>query len=239
LVDLGFIQQAMGIDRPQCAILTADPELTKNPEKYAEFEDSFPAYVVNVKTSCHNGEQANIYRKIIKETAAKYEGTIVEFSGYTKKYLDEWWNGSSTSAIRYLRHLPHIMAAIQLPPKMIPGARELTLNLLDELDYKHTTFSGKEMPPRQLLSPWERNESYWYEQNIEFDPTDPVSVSKFKTFQRKWFDLMFDYGGSTIIPTLIRRAENKLMPSYVHLMRGIKSYLDPNGIFAPGQILRD
>jgi hypothetical protein len=33
------------------------------------------------------------------------------------------------------------------------------------------------------LSPRERNESYRFEQSIEFDPTEPVSLDKLRKFQ--------------------------------------------------------
>ena len=239
LVRLGVSRQIVGIDRAQAAITSAEPELTANPEEYARHEDSFPGWLVDARNCCSNEEQANIYRKLIRGVATKHNGTIVEYTGSTKRYLDELWGASATVANRYLRHRPQVMAAAMLPPSMIPEWRRRTLKILDDLDFRPRSFSGRVIEPRVWLSPWERNESYWFEQNVEFSPTDPVSMEKFRKFQRIFYDEAFKYGAAQIGATFMRRAEEQIIPTYVKLIRDIKHSLDPNGVFAPGQILKD
>lgn len=239
IVKLGICRQVYGLDQAQIAIIAAEPETCTKPDEYWKFEQSLPKYMVIAKTFCHLPEQKEIYRKIILAKAAEYKGRLVSFTGSTKKALDIMEQGSSNMAVRYLRHNPHLMAFVMLPPSMLLGARERTLKLLDKLDYHMTSFHNKVIPPRIWLSPWERNESWLLEQDIEFDPMDKVSIEKFRKFMGIWFDEMANYGSSFINAAFLRRFEGRMMPTYVGLLKGIKKMLDPNDIFAPKQMFRD
>ncbi len=239
VVKLGVCRQVYGLDQAQIAIIGAEPSLLTQPEEYWKFEQSLPKYLVIAKTNPHIEEQRNAYRKIVFAKAAEYKGRPVSFSGPTKKALDIMEQGSSDMAVRYLRHNPHLMAFVQLPPSMLPGARERTLKILDKLDFHMTSFHNRVVPPRLWLSPWERNESWLMEQDIEFDPLDKASIDKFRKFMGIFFDEMADYGASQINAAFLRRYEDRMMPSYIGMLKGIKKMLDPNDIFAPKQMFRD
>ncbi|MBI4330913.1 MAG: FAD-binding oxidoreductase [Chloroflexi bacterium] len=239
IVKLGICRQVYGLDQAQIAIIGATPELCTQPEEYWKFEQTLPKYMVIAKTNCHLEEQKDIYRKIILAKAAEYKGRLVTFTGTTKKALDIMEQGSSDMAVRYLRHNPHLMAFVQLPPSMLPGARKKTLEILDKMDFHMTSFHNKVVPPRIWLSPWERNESWLMEQDIEFDPLDKVSIDKFRKFMVVFFDEMANYGASQINAAFLRRYEDRMMPTYINMLKGIKKMLDPNGILAPRQVFKD
>ncbi len=239
IVRLGIAKQTYGLDRAQLAILSAPPELVEKKEEYRIFEDSFPEFCVGVKISCHNEKQRDVYKEIINDSIEKYKGYFVKFDGEVKTTLDEMWGGSSSIAIRYLRHNPHLMAFSMTPPSMVPKIREKTVEILRKLDFKQYSFSGREIEPRCWISPWERNESYLFEQDIEFDPEDKESIEKFRKFVNIFYDEMFNMGSSQINAAFLRRVEGKMMPTYIYLLKGIKKLLDPNNIFAPAQMFKD
>ena len=116
----------------------------------------------------------------------------------------------------------------------------MTKKILKQLDYKLTTFSEKELEyPRCWLSPWERNESYLFEQEIEFNPADKESVEKFRKFMGIHFDESFKYGSAQIAAAFLRRAEPLMWPGYMRIIRTLKKELDPNGIMSPAQVFKD
>lgn len=239
-VRLGICKQVYGLNRPQAAMIAADSEIIKKPEEYERFENSFPEFLVVCKLSCYNQKQLDVYKELIEQAARPYGGKFVTFEPYTQSALNELWEGSSMVAIRYLRHNPHLMAFAMLPPSKLPGLRELTKRIMKDLGYKLYTFSGKELEyPRCWISPWERNESYLYEQEMEFDPSDPQSVETFRKFMDVYYRESFKYGSSQISAAFLRRAEPLMWPGYMKIIRGLKQLLDPNGIMSPRQMLKD
>lgn len=240
LVNLGISKQVYGMDRAQAAMIAADSEIIKNPEEYEKYEKTFPEFLLVDKISCYNEKQAAVYRELIEETANRHGGRRVSFTGKVKDSLMELWNGSSSVAIRYLRHNPHLMAFAMLPPSMLPGLREISKKIMDEIGYKITTFSNKVLEyPRCWISPWERNESYLFEQEMEFIPEDPESVKIFLEFQKRYYIEAARYGSSQINAGFLKRMEPLMWPGYMRIIRGIKQLLDPNDIMAPRQMLRD
>ena len=123
---------------------------------------------------------------------------------------------------------------------MLPGLREITKKIMKDLDYELTTFSNKVIEyPRCWISPWERNESYLFEQEMEFIPEDPESVKKFLEFQKRYYAESAKYGSSQINAGFLKRMEPLMWPGYMKIVRGIKQLLDPNNIMAPKQMLKD
>ena len=240
LVNLGISKQVYGVDRAQAAMIAADSEIIKKPEEYEKYEKIFPEFLLVDKISCYNEKQASVYRELIEEVISRHGGRIVTFTGKVRDSLMELWDGSSSVAIRYLRHNPHLMAFGMLPPSMLPGLREITKKIMDDLGYKITTFSNKVLEyPRCWISPWERNESYLFEQEMEFIPEDPESVKIFLEFQKRYYTEAAKYGSSQINAGFLKRMEPLMWPGYMRIVRGIKQLLDPNDIMAPRQMLKD
>jgi FAD/FMN-containing dehydrogenase len=240
LVDLGISKQVYGVDRYQAAMIGADSEIIHDPVEYGKYENSFPEFLIVDKISCYNEKQQTVYKELIEETVSKHRGKLVSFTGKTQEALMELWNGSSSVAIRYIRHNPHMMTFAMLPPSMLPGLREQTRKIMEDLDYELTTFSNKRIEyPRVWISPWERNESYLYEQEIEFVPEDPESLKKFLVFQDRYYMEAAKYGSAQINAGFLKRLEPLMWPGYMKIVRGIKQVLDPNNIMAPKQMLKD
>ena len=239
-VKLGICKQVYGLNRPQAAMIAADSEILGRPKEYERFEESFPAFLVVCKISCYSQTQVDVYKGLIEAAAKPHGGRFVQYEGNTQAALNELWDGSSMVSIRYMRHNPHLMCFAMLPPSMLPGLREITKKILNQLDYKLTTFSGKELEyPRCWFSPWERNESYLFEQEIEFDPADKESVDKFRKFMGIYYDESFKYGSAQIAAAFLRRAEPLMWPGYMRIIRSLKKELDPNGIMSPAQVFKD
>jgi len=240
LVDLGISKQVYGVNGVQAAMIAADSEIIHDPVAYEKYEKSFPEFLIVDKISCYNEKQQAVYKELIGETISKYGGKFVSYSGKTQDALMELWGGSSSVAIRYLRHNPHLMAFAMLPPSMLPGLREITKKIMKDLDYELTTFSNKVIEyPRCWISPWERNESYLFEQEMEFVPEDPESVKKFLEFQKRYYAESAKYGSSQINAGFLKRMEPLMWPGYMKIVRGVKQLLDPNNIMAPKQMLKD
>lgn len=239
-VELGICKQVYSLNRPQAAMITATADILNKPEEYRKHEDSLPEFLTVCKISCYTEKQVEVYKELIEDVARRNSGSFISFEGATQQALNELWDGSSMVAIRYLRHNPHLMCFAMLPPSKLPGLRELTKRILQDLDYKLTTFSGRELEyPRCWISPWERNESYLYEQEIEFNPTDKDSVEKFRKFMRIYYPESFKYGSAQIAAAFLRQAESLMWPGYVRIIKSLKKELDPNDIMAPAQVFKD
>jgi len=240
LVNLDICRQVYGLNRTQIATIAADIELLNNPEEYEKYEASFPAYVICAKISCHNEEQAKVYRDLIQEAISKDKGVFLQYTGSTQKTLDDLWNGSSRAAIHYLRHNPHLMAFTYSRPSLIPKIQEKTLEILEKHDYKMTSFSGKPLKEARVwIHPAERNENYAFEQEIEFDPMEPDQSAKFRQILGTFFDEVIKLGASEVNPAILRRLEPQMMPTYIKLLKDIKRSLDPNSIMAPRQVFKE
>jgi len=239
VVKLGICKQVTGLNRIQAAVIAADSDLIKDPKAYKELEDSLPAWLMMAKISCHNEEQASVYRKLIKEAVEKAGGSIVRYEGTTQANLTNLWGGSSVAALHYLRHEPNLMAFVYVPPSKIAGAHDMTMELLRKLNYPMTSFSGPVPEPRMYLAPWERTETFMIEFDIEFDPLDQASIEKFRQFIGMYFDATLKYGSPQASAGFLRNMEPGFLPTYARFLRDIKNALDPNHIMAPGQVFKD
>ena len=239
VVKLGICKQIVATNKYQTAAIAATSDVFHNQEEFAKLEDSLPEFLMMAKISCHNEKQAEVYRELINDAITKNNGKNITFEGYVKESLDMLWGGSSVVAIHYLRHEPHLMAFVYVPPHMIPGAMRLAHSLLDKLDYKMTSSSGRTIPPRIWLAPWERTECFMMEYDIEFKPEDQESIDKFRQFMPMYFQETMKYGSAQASAGFFRQMEPGLLPSYSKLLRDIKKSIDPNGIMAPSQVFKD
>lgn len=239
VVKMGIVKQIVGTNRYQTAAIAATSDVFHNPEEFRKLEDSLPEFLMMAKISCYNEKQAQVYRELINEAITRNNGKIITFDGYVKETLGQLWGGSSVSAIHYLRHEPHLMAFVYVPPHMIPGAMELAHSLLKKLDYKIMSSSGREIPPRIWLAPWERTECFMMEFDIEFNPMDKASIEKFRQFMPLYFQETMKYGSAQASAGFFRQMEAGLLPSYSKLLRDIKNAVDPNHIMAPAQVFKD
>ncbi|MBM3131788.1 MAG: FAD-binding oxidoreductase [Chloroflexi bacterium] len=236
---LGICKQIVGTNRYQTAAIAATSDVFHNQEEFRKLEDSLPEFLMMAKISCYNEKQAQVYRELINEAITKNKGKIITFEGYVKETLSQLWGGSSVSAIHYLRHEPHLMAFVYVPPHMIPGAMKLAHQLLAKLDYRMHSSSGRDIPPRIWLSPWERTECFMMEFDIEFNPMDKASIEKFRQFMPLYFQETMKYGSAQASAGFFRQMEPGLLPSYSKLLRDIKNAVDPNHIMAPAQVFKD
>ncbi len=239
VVKLGICKQCVATNRYQTAAIAATSDVFHNQEEFAKLEDSLPEFVMMAKISCYNEEQAKVYTDLIEEAIKKNNGRFITFEGYVQESLNQLWGGSSVVAIHYLRHEPHLMAFVYVPPHMVPGAQKLAHDLLAKLDYKMTSSSGRTIPPRIWLAPWERTECFMMEYDIEFNPEDQDSINKFRQFMPLYFQETMKYGSAQASAGFFRQMEPGLLPSYSKLLRDIKNAVDPNHIMAPAQVFKD
>lgn len=239
VVELGICKQITGLNRIQAAAIAAESDLLKDPVEYKKLEDSMAAWLMMAKISCHNEDQAHVYRKLIDDAITKANGSLVQYEGTVQQNLTQLWGGSSVAALHYLRHEPNLMAFFYVPPSKIVGAYEITMEIMRKLDYPMTSFSGNVAEPRMYLAPWERTETFMIEFDIEFDPMDQESINKFRQFMGLYFEATLKYGSAQASAGFFRNMEPGLLPAYSKLLRDIKNAIDPNHIMAPAAVFKD
>jgi FAD/FMN-containing dehydrogenase len=239
VVELGICKQVTGLNRIQAAAIAAESELLKDPVEYKKLEDSMAAWLMMAKISCHNEDQASVYRKLITDAITKAGGSLVQYESTVQQNLTQLWGGSSVAACHYLRHEPNLMAFFYVPPSKIVGAYEITMDIMKKLNYPMTSFSGKVSEPRMYLAPWERTETFMIEFDIEFNPMDSESINKFRQFMGMFFEATLKYGSAQASAGFFRNMEPGLLPSYSKFLRDIKNAIDPNHIMAPASVFKD
>ena len=239
VVNLGICKQVTGLNRIQAAATAAHSDLLKDKAAYKELEDKMAAWLMVARISCHNEDQASVYRKLINDAITKAGGALVQYEGTVQKNLDQLWGGSSVAACHYLRHEPNLMAFFYVPPSKIVGAYEKTMEIVRKLNYPMTSPSGDVYEPRMYLAPWERTETFMIEFDVEFDPMSEESINRFRQFMGMFFEVTIKYGSPQASAGFFRNFEQGLLPSYSKLLRDIKNSTDPNHIMAPAAVFKD
>ncbi len=238
LDNMGITHYKFGASRKELLHWICDPpELMFDHAEYESLLSQLPEWVDIIGFSGTRA-QVDMYKNMAAEKAIKGGGEKFELSDKRmNENLNDLAMGCSLVVNRMFTYPAHFLAGMMSIAKM-EGFHQEVMDMIKEYDVRDPFFPDKLLDPPQCIVgiPFVSNDNHFYEHDIEFDPTDPESLDKFKIFYEAATErLVPKYGLVPIMmnPVII----NMLDPPYADLLRDIKMMLDPNGIAAPGKFL--
>jgi FAD/FMN-containing dehydrogenase len=250
LIEIGFnnlesaLRAMQAIDRKEISLslimerkygllrcIAPDVEQIRNPEEIKKLRESIPEWILSVGIG-GTVEQANLYRKMVKDEAKKENGILLEFTGKMKENLEQYLSGASRAVLR-LMHMGGVASVVTITkisevPKIVAETRKI----IDAAGFKEP-FLGTPLEPMILIIPYDHCANVYLEQDLVFDAAEPEIIAKMSAVIREATKQMFKHGSALFMPgrTLVHRL---LMPTYSKILSDIKKNLDPNNIFNPG-----
>jgi FAD/FMN-containing dehydrogenase len=221
-------QWAAEMCRPEFKYLNASTERKEAMEK-------FPLWILNMGISGKK-KQMDFYEELIADETEG--GSPFYFENKDLEYWESFAQGAGYRAPNMFGSARTGITTLTITPfGSCPEIYEAAREKIRTADFRDPV-SDEPYEPMTFYFPSERGRVVYCEMEYRFDPSRPETL---KSAVDLWQELSVHYhqnlGSSLMIINPIVR--NMLSQTYIDVLKGIKSVLDPKGILGRGHLLED